>query len=46
MPLQNIPQEATKLKKLSRPTVGYMEIKEFKDLAIILDISVIIAYIL
>jgi hypothetical protein len=28
---QNIPQEATKLKKLSKVTVRYMEMEEFKD---------------
>jgi hypothetical protein len=28
---QNIPQEATKLKKLSKVTARYMELEEFKD---------------
>jgi hypothetical protein len=28
---QNIPQEATKLKKLSKVTARYMEMEEFKD---------------
>ena len=28
---QNIPQEATKLKKLSKTTARYMEMEEFKD---------------
>jgi len=30
-PSQNIPQEATKLKKLSKVSARYMEIEEFKD---------------
>jgi hypothetical protein len=28
---QNIPQEATKLKKLSKVTARYMQMDEFKD---------------
>ena len=28
---QNIPQEATKLRKLSKVTVRYMEMEQFKD---------------
>lgn len=28
---QNIPQEATKLKKLSKVSARYMEMEEFKD---------------
>ena len=28
---QNIPQDATKLKKLAKNTVKYMEMEEFKD---------------
>jgi hypothetical protein len=28
---QNIPQEATKLKKLAKATARYMEMEEFKD---------------
>jgi len=28
---QNIPQEATRLKKLAKVTAGYMEMEEFKD---------------
>lgn len=42
---QNIPQEATKLKKLAKVTARYMEMEEFR-LITILDISVTIAYTL
>jgi hypothetical protein len=28
---QNIPQEATKLKKIAKATARYMEMEEFKD---------------
>ena len=31
MSTQNIPQEATKLKKLAKATTRYMEMEEFKD---------------
>ena len=30
-PSQNIPQEATKLKKLAKVTARYMEMEQFKD---------------
>jgi hypothetical protein len=44
--IQNIPQEATKLKKLSKVIARYMEMEEFKTQTIIGGISVIIVYIL
>ena len=31
MSTQNIPQQATKLKKLAKTTARYMEMEEFKD---------------
>jgi hypothetical protein len=37
---QNIPQEATKLKKLAKATARYMEMEEFKDsLQLFIDFS-------
>jgi hypothetical protein len=45
MSTQNIPQEATKLKKLAKATARYMEMKKSKTQIIIQDISVIIVYI-
>jgi hypothetical protein len=43
---QNIPQEATKLKKLAKVTARYMEMEEFKDSDHRTDISATIAYTL
>ena len=41
---QNIPQEATKLKKLPKVTACYMEMEQFKDPDAMQDISAITAY--
>ena len=47
MSTQNIPQEATKLKKLAKAAARYMEMEEFKDSDHHTgDISVIIVCIL
>jgi len=43
---QNILQEATKLKKLAKPTARYMEMEEFKDSDHHTGISATIVYIL